>query len=185
MADGPPRLQRSALFAVKAPRALSSRRGATESLHYSSSFSPARSQNGRISGHRRFPPSHRCLGWLNRSDGSSSLVFFFHSTSIDIACLCRLFQGENGFHAISFESNSRSIRIESDALIPRRPRPVFAGNPRSPFLTEEILHPIMGQIRIPVNFPRTQRIPNQIPDRKRFEMQQTYRVLERSRNGRH
>jgi hypothetical protein len=41
-----------------------------------------------------------------------------------------------------------------------------------------------GQIRTPMNFPTTQRIFNQIPDRERFGMQQTDRIPERSRNGR-
>jgi hypothetical protein len=41
------------------------------------------------------------------------------------------------------------------------------------------LHSIIGQIRIPVNSPRDQRIPNQIQDRdrKRFGMQRTNRAL--------
>jgi hypothetical protein len=45
----------------------------------------------------------------------------------------------------------------------------------------------MRQIRTPVDFPRTQGIPNQIPDRdrERFGMEQADRVLEPSRNARY
>jgi hypothetical protein len=53
-----------------------------------------------------------------------------------------------------------------------------------PFLTEEISHSIMGQIRIPVIFPGTQRMRNQIRDRERFGLQTNY-ILELSRNVRH
>jgi hypothetical protein len=82
--------------------------------------------------------------------------------------------------AISVTIGRIDAHIRADARIP-----ITAPFGRaSPFLIEERAHSITRQLRIPVNFPKTEHIPNQNPnqDREQFGMQLAGRVLEASRN---